>query len=49
MTYDGGSWTYCLQDQYSGLYGTGSWFYDTSLQAGGYDAGSQEWVRIFQR
>lgn len=49
MAYDGGSWTYCLQDQLSNYFGTGPWFYDTSLQAVGYDAGSQEWVRIFQR
>jgi len=40
----GSTWTYCLQDQYSGSYRTGPWFYD-----GGYDSGSQQWVKIYQR
>lgn len=40
----GSSWTYCLQDQLTGSYGTGPWFYD-----GGYDSGSQQWVKIYQR
>lgn len=33
MASEGGSWTYCLQDQYAADYGTGPWFYD-----GGYDS-----------
>ena len=44
MAYEGTSWTYCIQDQAPGEYGTGPWFYDA-----GYDAGSQQWVQIFQR
>jgi hypothetical protein len=40
----GSSWTYCLQDQHSGGYGTGPWFYD-----GSYDSGSQQWVKVYQR
>jgi hypothetical protein len=44
MAYYGGSWTYCLQDQLSGSYQTGPWFYDS-----GYDSGSQQWVKIYQR
>lgn len=46
MTYDGKSWTYCLQDQYDG-YGTGPWFYNAAQ--GGYDVGSQNWVKVYQR
>lgn len=40
----GSTWTYCLQDQYPSSYGTGPWFYDD-----GYDTGSQQWVKIYQR
>jgi hypothetical protein len=47
MAYFGNSWTYCLQDQLSGNYNTGPWFYDSAL--GGYDTGSQQWVKIYQR
>lgn len=47
MSSEGSSWTYCLQDQYSGGYVTGPWFYDGSI--GGYDVGSQQWVKVFQR
>lgn len=43
MSSEGSTWTYCLQDQYS-AYGTGPWFFDVV-----YDAGSQQWVKIFQR
>ena len=44
MAYYGSSWTYCLQDQYSGGYNTGPWFHD-----GNYDVGSQQWVKVYQR
>ena len=47
MSYDGSSWTYCLQDQYSTNYNTGPWFYESTQ--GGYDEGSQQWVKIYQR
>lgn len=50
MASDGNSWTYCLQDQYSGIYNTGPWFYDTNINPiTGYDLNSQQWVKIFQR
>jgi len=42
--YEGSSWTYCLQDHLTGSYTTGPWFHDA-----GYDAGSQAWVKVFQR
>lgn len=47
MSYDGGSWTYCLQDQSNGNYGTGPWFYDVDI--GGYDENAKQWVKIYQR
>ena len=46
MSFEGGSWTYCLQDQATS-YNTAPWFYDSSL--GGYDEGSQAWVKVYQR
>ncbi len=49
MSSHGGSWTYCLQDQLSGNYGTGPWFYDAVNVIGGYDSGSQNWVKVYQR
>jgi len=47
MSYEGNSWTYCLQDQDPNNYGTGPWFYDSSKN--GYDPGSQQWVKVYQR
>ena len=47
MSYEGLSWTYCLQDQLPNAYNTGPWFYDVNI--GGYDENSQQWVRIYQR
>jgi hypothetical protein len=44
MASEGHSWTYCLQDQLTGSYNTGPWFYN-----GGYDAGSQQWVQVWQK
>lgn len=50
MASDGSSWTYCLQDQFSGTYNTGPWFSDTNINPStGYDLNSQQWVKIFQR
>jgi hypothetical protein len=43
----GATWTFCIQDQYSQNYNTGPWYYNSAT--GGYDAGSQRWVKIYQR
>lgn len=48
--YSGNSWWYCLQDQSPTNFGTGPWFYDTTVNpATGYDAGAEQWVQIYQR
>lgn len=43
----GSSWTFCIQDQFPSNYNTGPWYYNSAT--GGYDAGSQQWVKIYQR
>ena len=40
MSYEGSSWTYCLQDQLKGAYNTGPWFSDNSK----FDINSQQWI-----
>ena len=50
MASEGTQWTYCLQDQLSGSYNTGPWFYDTAVNPStGYDAGAQAWVQVYQK